>query len=183
MVEFVRQHAAHLVAGVLAPALFLGWVAFATGWRARGRVGWRVGAAAASLLAAMVHLAVCPEHFAEGALYGWFFLALGLGQAAFSWLLMRRPGQAVIVAGLLANAGTLALWMWTRTAGVPLGPHRHVEAVGAADLTATVAELAVVVLCVRATGRFGWNPGESDSRRSTNGCSPHPLSGGGRTPG
>jgi len=46
---------------------------------------------------------------------------------------------------LLVNAGTVALWFWTRTVGVPIGPKPgELEPIGAPDIAATIFEVAIV---------------------------------------
>ncbi len=55
-------------------------------------------AAALSLIAALVHLAVTPEHLSEWWGYGAFFLAAALGVLLFWRLLRERVGLVLLVA-------------------------------------------------------------------------------------
>lgn len=48
--------------------------------------------------------------------------------------------------GILGNLAIIAMWMVTRTIGVPLGPMRgEIEEIGALDLASKIAELAVIL--------------------------------------
>ena len=102
-----------------------------------------------SLIAALAHLWVMPEHFGEWWGYGVFFLAAALAQGSYGLALLRRgsPGRAVLLLGLVGNLALVVLYAVTRTAGVPfLGPHAgEVEAMGALGLFAVSAEAALVV--------------------------------------
>ncbi len=105
-------------------------------------------AAAFSLLAALIHLSVMPEHFEEWWGYGAFFLVLALAQGAYGAALLRRPSRPLLLLGIGGNLSIVALYLLTRTVGIPFfGPHAgEVEGVGIADLSATAAELALVVM-------------------------------------
>jgi hypothetical protein len=95
-----------------------------------------------------VHLAVMPEHFGESALYGTFFLVTATIQVvAAGWLLV-RPSRRLLAALAAGTASVLALWLFTRTVGIPLGPASgEVEAVGGLDLAASSLELVTLVGC------------------------------------
>ena len=106
-------------------------------------------AAVLSAVAAVVHGAVCPEHFSEGLVYGSFFAVTATGQLGWAILASTRVRPWLATAGVAGNAALLSLWTVTRTAGIPLGPQRgEVEAVGLLDVLASVAELGVVTACV-----------------------------------
>jgi hypothetical protein len=102
-------------------------------------------AAALSLGAAWVHLAYAPSHLRQWWAYGAFFVAAGAGQALFAPLVVRRPGPAVATVGIAGNLAIVAMYVVSRTAGPPLGPHAHVpEPAGAIDLATTGSEIALV---------------------------------------
>ena len=107
-----------------------------------------------SLVAATIHLWAVPVHLAEWWGYGAFFVAAALLQGLFAVALLRRPSRPLLLAGIAANLGVVALYVITRTAGVPFfGPHAfEIEAAGTLDLTATVAELALVATLVALAG-------------------------------
>jgi len=103
-------------------------------------------AAALSLLAALIHLWVMPEHFEEWWGYGAFFLAAAAAQIGYAPILLRWPSRPILLAGVAGNLAIVILWLVTRTAGIPLfGPHAgEVEAAGGLDLTCTLAEAGIV---------------------------------------
>jgi hypothetical protein len=105
-----------------------------------------VAIATLSLGAAAIHFAVIPEHFEEYWLFGVFFAGLGWYQALWAVLYVLRPAPLLGLTALLVNAGTVALWVWTRTVGLPIGPEAgELEPAGALDLAATAFEIAIVV--------------------------------------
>jgi manganese oxidase len=104
-------------------------------------------AVALSLLAAIIHLWVIPEHLEEWWGYGVFFLGAALAQGLYALILLRRSDRALLLAGVAGNLAIMILWLVTRTTGIPfLGPHAgETEEVGALDLLCTLAEFGVVV--------------------------------------
>ncbi len=103
--------------------------------------------AALSLVAALIHLWVAPEHFEEWWGYGAFFLVTAAAQVLYIPLLLRWPNGAVLLGGIVGNLTIVALYLLTRTVGVPLfGPEAgEVEGVGLADVCATTSELGIGV--------------------------------------
>jgi hypothetical protein len=115
------------------------------GARAAPRLAAPAAAAAVSLLAAWVHLAYTASHLRQWWAYGAFFLAAGVGQALYAPLVLRRPGPAVALLGIAGNLAIVGMYVVSRTAGVPLGPHAHVpEPAGPIDLATTGAEIVLV---------------------------------------
>lgn len=103
-------------------------------------------AATASFGAAVIHFAVVPTHWNEWAPSGLFFVSMALFQLIWARLLLTRTTTAVLAAGILGNAGAAALWLVSRTAGAPFGPHAGLpELVQAADLCALLLEVYVVM--------------------------------------
>jgi hypothetical protein len=103
-------------------------------------------AAVLLLLAALIHVWVMPEHFEEWWGYGLFFLVAAAAQALFAVVVLKAPTPAVLAAGIVGNLAIIALWAFTRTVGIPLGPHAgEVEAVGAIDVVSKLVELALVL--------------------------------------
>ena len=105
-------------------------------------------AVAACAGAAVIHFAYAPTHIEEDATHGTFFLVtgwlqLGLAFALARWRTDRRPWLA---AGAV-NAVVAAVWVLTRTAGLP---GEDPEPVGFPDTLATVLEVVVVVAAVAA---------------------------------
>ncbi len=102
-------------------------------------------AAALSLVAALIHLWVMPEHFREWWGYGAFFLASALAQVLYVPLLLGRPSRGILLLGVGGNLAIVSLYLLTRTVGIPLfGPHAgEVEGAGFMDLCATTSELGI----------------------------------------
>lgn len=102
--------------------------------------------AALSLLAAMIHLWVMPEHFEEWWGYGTFFLISAIAQGLYAPGLLLWPNRVILLAGVAGNLAIVILWLVTRTSGIPLfGPHAgEIEDVGTLDLVCTLAEVGII---------------------------------------
>ena len=81
-----------------------------------------LAAAACSVGAAGIHFAVVPEHLAEYRPFGLFFVAIAVLQALWAILALRYPRRSLLLVGAAINLATLALWAFTRTMGLPIGP-------------------------------------------------------------
>jgi hypothetical protein len=118
-----------------------------------GRRRAAVAAALLSLAVAWVHFAYMASHFRQWWGYGAFFLAAGAGQALFAPLILRRPRPWLLAVGIAGNVAIVAMYVVTRTAGPPLGPHAHVpEPAGAVDLATTAAEVVLVGVLLTMAG-------------------------------
>ena len=104
-----------------------------------------------SLAAAGVHAAVAPMHLREGALVGSFFVACAGAQLAWAAVAWHRPSPAVLWSGILGNLAVLALWLVSRTVGIP-GVGGGPEPLGPWDLTCALWEVVIVVGCFRMLG-------------------------------
>jgi hypothetical protein len=104
-------------------------------------------AAVPSLLAALIHLWVTPEHFEEWWGYGAFFLVAALAQALYAPLVVVWPTRIVLLLGIGGNLTIVVLYLLTRTVGIPLfGPGAgEVEGVSFIDLCATTSEVGIAV--------------------------------------
>lgn len=100
-----------------------------------------------SLAAAGVHAAVAPPHLRESALVGAFFVVCTITQLGWAALARRRSPPWVLWSGIVGNLAVLALWLVSRTVGVPGlgGP----EPLGPWDLTCALWEVVVVLGCLR----------------------------------
>ena len=97
--------------------------------------------AAFSLVAAVVHFEVAPEHFQEYLPFGIFFVLSGLVQVAWAVTVLWRPTRSVLLAGACGNLLIVLLWMVSRTAGLPIGPEPWThQAVGTPDVIASLSE-------------------------------------------
>ncbi|WP_343989805.1 hypothetical protein [Terrabacter terrae] len=119
------------------------------------RVDDRVlGLAGALVGAAVIHLVVVPEHLAEWAAAGLFFLVLAVAQLVVAGAALVRPGRLSWLAAVVVSAGPVVLWAVSRTVGLPLGPEPGVpEALGIADLAGALLETAAVALALSLRSR------------------------------
>jgi hypothetical protein len=105
-----------------------------------------------------------PDHFAESLWYGSFFLVAAAGQLAFVALVLLRPTRGIVRTGVIASLLVIALWLVTRTIGVPVGPDQgETEPYGLLDAISSAAEACTAlfgVLALRAwTGASAWRWG------------------------
>jgi hypothetical protein len=106
-------------------------------------------AAVALFGCAAIHLAVIPDHMDHWPVASAFFLALAMAEMACGVLLLGRAGLSVLAAVTAAAVVPLALWVWSRTSGLPFGPNSSVpEPVGLADVAAGLLELGTLVIAV-----------------------------------
>jgi hypothetical protein len=104
--------------------------------------------ASLSAAAAAIHFAVVFEHFTEDTLYGVFFLVLSWAQLIWPAVLLWRPSRLWLWLGMTGNAAVLAVYIASRTMGLPFGPDlHHPEAVGALDVMSCVLEFALITGC------------------------------------
>jgi hypothetical protein len=100
--------------------------------------------AAASLVGSeLIHIVVLPEHLREWWAAGVFFAVVSALEGGVAAAALFRPSRCVWQAALALSLATVAVWAWSRTAGLPFGPDRWTpEPVGRADVAASVLELA-----------------------------------------
>jgi hypothetical protein len=108
-----------------------------------------VGALAAlSVGAAAIHFAVTFEHFNEYVLYGVFFLIISWAQMIWAAVVVWRPSRLWLSLGMAGNALVLAVYVASRSTGLPLGPDvHHPEPVGGLDVVTGILELALIAGC------------------------------------
>jgi hypothetical protein len=117
------------------------------------------GLAALSVGAAAIHFAVVFEHFAEYALYGVFFLVISWAQVIWPAVLLWRPSRLWLWLGIAGNAIVIAVYVASRTVGLPFGPDLHnAESVGALDVVSCVLEFGLIVGCAALL----WRPSLAD---------------------
>jgi hypothetical protein len=115
-----------------------------------------LGLAWASMSAALIHFAVIEQHLADYWAYGWFFIAVAIGQLVWALLAVIRPARLLLLAGVVGNALVAVVWVVTRAYGSLVGPEASDRAmVGFGDLASTLLEVAIVVGCLAA---LAWPP-------------------------
>ncbi|HET6951851.1 MAG TPA: hypothetical protein VFI47_15830 [Acidimicrobiales bacterium] len=118
-------------------------------------------AALAMLGAAVIHIGFAPDHMNQQTSHGVFFLVLGwaqlLGAAVlgFGW----RPQRTWLLGTAVLNLAVVALWLLTRTAGLP---GDDPEAVGFPDALASGLEVFAAVAALAVA--FGWLAGRAVRR-------------------
>jgi hypothetical protein len=110
-------------------------------------------AAVLSMVAAWVHFAYMTSHWEDWWAYGVFFLVMGIGQGLFAALILYRQSPWLLVAGIVGNLAIIGMYVWSRTWGVPLGPHIGVvEHAKVIDLAITAAEIVLVGVLLAMAG-------------------------------
>ena len=106
--------------------------------------------AAGLIGAAAIHAAVVPEHLTEWGPAGAFFIALVGAELTIAAALTRaHPQPRVLLAAAAASIGPLALWLYSRTAGIPFGPGAGTpEPLGLADLAASALEATTLLIAL-----------------------------------
>ena len=110
----------------------------------------RLFLAAALFASAAIHTAVVPEHLSEWAAAGAFFVILAAAELAAGILVLpgRRP-PITLLAVAAVSIVPLALWLCSRTGGLPFGPDAGVpEMIGLPDCAAGALELSTLLVAV-----------------------------------
>ena len=98
--------------------------------------------------AAVIHFAVASPHFREWWGFGVFFFVSGWLQLAWSALAPRSVDRRLLWVGLAGNLVVVAVWVVSRTTGLPFGPDPgEAEAIGSADLVSTTLEVIAAAGC------------------------------------
>jgi hypothetical protein len=102
--------------------------------------------AAVAGVGGLIHLGAAVDHFGEFPPYTVVFVLLAAVQMTWAAMILRRPSRPVLLFGVVFNLGVIALWIASRTIGVPIAPRPWVpEAVGVPDLVETLGELVAVI--------------------------------------
>jgi hypothetical protein len=124
----------------------------------------RVGAdqrflAALLVGAASIHVAMAPSHLGESVVEGAGFLVAAWVQLALAVaVLLRTPSRRLLAAVAGSSVALIAVWLVSRTAGLPFGAHAgHAESVSIVDgicvgLEAVAALVAAATLAGLASG-------------------------------
>ncbi len=114
------------------------------------RVGLLPAVLAGGLIGvAAIHAAVVPQHLEEWTAAGVFFVLMTLAELslAVAVVLFRRP--MVFLACAASSVGSLLLWLFSRTIGIPFGPNPGVaESAGLADVAACALQVLTLVVAV-----------------------------------
>src|SRR6516164_3258293 len=117
------------------------------------------GLAALSVGAAAIHFAVTFEHFNSYVLYGVFFLIIAWAQMIWAAVAVWRLPRWWLWLGIVGNAAVVAMYLASRTTGLPFGPDKgHTEQFGALDVVSALLELALIAGCAALL----WRPSLAD---------------------
>ena len=98
---------------------------------------------------AVIHFAVAGAHFQEYWLYGVFMLVVAWLQLLWAIPAVARPSRLLWYGGTILNAGVVAVYIVTRTAGDVIGPGAgSAEPAGFGDVLCTVLEAIVIAGCI-----------------------------------
>jgi hypothetical protein len=98
-------------------------------------------------ITSLIHVLAAIQHVDEYALYAVFFVFLAATQCGWGIAVYRAPSRRLLSAGAILSLGVAALWVITRTSGLPIAPQPWTpEPVGALDSIATVNELVLAML-------------------------------------
>ncbi len=100
-----------------------------------------------SLAAGVIHAVAMIDHFSHWWLYGLFFMVLTYGQVLWGAGLLRKPAtDRNLRFAAYANLAIVAVWIYSRSIGVPIGPEAgSPEPVGVMDVAAALDEIALAV--------------------------------------
>ena len=119
----------------------------------------------ASLSAGLIHMMAGLHHWSEWWLFGLGMFVMVIAQVAGAAALAYTGTRLGPIAAIVVNVPIVALWIWSRTTGLPFGPQPgEAEAIGLPDTACTLTELVLM------GGAFALLRGASDralSRWST----------------
>jgi hypothetical protein len=118
----------------------------------------RYGLTAASTGAGLIHASAAFDHGAHAAQLA-FFVTIAVLQLLWGLAVLRRVSWPLLVAGAALNSAVVAIWVLSRTAGLPGVPGaEHAEPVGFKDGVSSLLEVVLVVsvagLLPRVAGRL-----------------------------
>ena len=102
------------------------------------------GLALLSLAAGAIHLSAASQHREHRLIFA-FFIGAAVVQLAWAGLVVQRPSRRLLLAGALVNAAIVAVWIVSRTSGLPLvAGARAPEELGFKDTVCALVELLLV---------------------------------------
>jgi hypothetical protein len=96
--------------------------------------------------AGAIHFSVIQSHFEEYWAFGVFFAAAAWLQILWAMWVVARPERMVALVGIAINGAITAVWIVSRTVGVPFGPEPGVAEVAEfADVAATALQVMAIL--------------------------------------
>jgi gas vesicle protein len=103
--------------------------------------------AALSFAAGVIHLVMVPQHAQESTRVGLAFAAAGWFQIAFGIAVVVRPSRGWIRLGIVANVVFVAVWVFSRTVGLPdWTGDGGIEKTKSVDALCVGFEIAIIVV-------------------------------------
>jgi hypothetical protein len=107
-------------------------------------------------LTGIIHVGVAAVDLQQFSSYAPLVVMIAAFQIGWAILVQWRPSRGLLIWGAAISAALVALWVTSRTVGLPVGPRPWVaEPIGGVDVIAAVAEVAIVLASasVLAAGR------------------------------
>lgn len=99
-----------------------------------------------ALAAGAIHVAAAITDADEGTMTVAFFALVAAAQIMWGAVALFRAPRVWLALGAIGNLAVLGVWIWSRTAGLPVGPTAGVALpVGAPDAITSAIEVAIVV--------------------------------------
>jgi hypothetical protein len=105
-------------------------------------------AALFSVAAAAIHFGAMGEHAGVSWSHGLFFAGAAWCELVLAAWILWRPTRNAAWFGIALNVVVLAVWVASRTVGIPIGGDGTPEVVGFADTLASLLAVATVIACV-----------------------------------
>jgi hypothetical protein len=108
--------------------------------------------------AGVIHVEAAIDHVDEHISYSVFFVLLAAAQFLWGFAIGRSPTRRMLLVGAIASLMIVALWIVSRTSGLPVGPESwSPEPVGVLDSLASADEalLALILALQLGRGRVG----------------------------
>jgi hypothetical protein len=104
----------------------------------------RTSLALASLSAGLIHVMAGFHHWSEYWLFGFGMFLMAVAQVAGAAALGYTSSRLAPWGAVAVNLPIVALWIWSRTTGLPFGPAPgEAEAIGVPDAVCTFTELVL----------------------------------------
>lgn len=100
-----------------------------------------------SWAAAIIHVKAALDHLDQSAAEAVLFELVACAQLIWGIAIYRGAGRRVLLAGIAGSLAVVAVWVVSRTSGLPIGPAAgHPEAVGLIDTVASCDEVLLSAL-------------------------------------
>ena len=124
---------------------------------------WLVRATILAVSLGLMHILATPLYFEQWLGYGVFFFTAAVLQVMYSMALaVSPPNRTLLWLGIAGNGAILALWVLTRTVGIPIGPMAgEVLPLGLLDGLAqilVVTQIVHLAVLLRLFDRLGERP-------------------------